>query len=239
MVKQTVHALGIDFHALQLLRHEAHLFAERLRAALWPSRRRQRHICAHARNLKLHFGCGTKVLPGWMNVDGYSGPGVDLVQDLRRPLPFSDESVELIFSEHVLEHFTREDGQAIFREMRRILQPGGTVRIVVPDLHTYCRAVADGDDAAVSIALPHANSPAEAINNVFYGHFHRNMYDFAMLRYDLQAAGFAIVKRCNYGESSIAALAQDADLENRRVASLCVEAMRQSSKVESRTAGAL
>jgi predicted SAM-dependent methyltransferase len=48
--------------------------------------------------------------------------------DFGRPFPFTDGSFDGIFSEHVLEHFTRDDGIVVFRECRRLLAPGGMLR---------------------------------------------------------------------------------------------------------------
>ena len=49
-------------------------------------------------------------------------------------LPFVSEHFELVYSSHVLEHFERDQGGRLLCEMFRVLRPGGTVRIAVPDL---------------------------------------------------------------------------------------------------------
>jgi ubiquinone/menaquinone biosynthesis C-methylase UbiE len=53
-------------------------------------------------------------------------------QDIRRPLRFADNSVEGIFSEHVLEHVSLLDGVFFLRECFRVLQPAGAMRLVCP-----------------------------------------------------------------------------------------------------------
>lgn len=57
---------------------------------------------------------------------------VDLTDD--RPLPFPDDSFDAIYSYHVLEHLTLEDGLRVMREWRRVLKPGGICRVSTPDL---------------------------------------------------------------------------------------------------------
>ena len=55
---------------------------------------------------RLHVGCGSLILPGWINVDLESQPGVDHVLDVRRGLPFGN--LRYVFAEHFLEHLTDE-----------------------------------------------------------------------------------------------------------------------------------
>src|SRR5260370_11714954 len=57
-----------------------------------------------------------------------------LIRDVRKPLPFSDGSVSVVYASHVLEHLYREEGQRLIAESFRVLAPGGILRIVVPDL---------------------------------------------------------------------------------------------------------
>jgi len=81
---------------------------------------------------KLNLGCGTDIRPGWVNLDSSRAiPGVDVVHDLGNPLlPFADGTFDYILAQDVLEHLT--DPVATLRELHRILNPGGRVRIRVP-----------------------------------------------------------------------------------------------------------
>src|SRR5262245_35251827 len=73
-------------------------------SALFPARRRLLNRLQRLNGLRIHLGCGARIVSGWINVDGTSGEGVDLQWDLRYGLPFSDGSAQMIYSEHVLEH---------------------------------------------------------------------------------------------------------------------------------------
>lgn len=73
---------------------------------------------------KLHVGCGRHRLPGWMNHDRHL--------DIRRTLPFGDESLKFILAEHVVEHVTPAEAWHFFKEARRVLKAGGALRIAVP-----------------------------------------------------------------------------------------------------------
>jgi SAM-dependent methyltransferase len=82
----------------------------------------------------LNFGCGMAFHPGWVNLDSSADfPGV-IRHDLRRGLPFADESFDAVYGSHVLEHLEPEAGARLLRECHRVLKPFGVARIVVPDL---------------------------------------------------------------------------------------------------------
>jgi len=83
---------------------------------------------------KLNLGCGRTILPGWLNLDCYAAPGVDLVVDLeacqpgRIPLP--DDALEELQASHVLEHIRAT--LPLMQELHRITRAGGLFTIRVP-----------------------------------------------------------------------------------------------------------
>lgn len=80
--------------------------------------------------IKLNLGCGSHILPGWVNLDISALPGVDIVHDIEKlPLPFADNSVEEILCQDVLEHV---DYIPVLRDLHRIMKTGGTITIRVP-----------------------------------------------------------------------------------------------------------
>ena len=116
-------------------------------------------------DLLLHLGAGGHPIPGWFNVDAKRSLGIDRVVDLRRRLPFPDESVTFIFSEHVIEHFDYyNEIPSLLKELCRILKKGGVARIVVPDgkkcVEFYCK-----NDVSLFSFLPsYINTPMEGYN---------------------------------------------------------------------------
>lgn len=92
--------------------------------------------------LKLDLGCGTSKQPGFLGVDSRQFPGVDLVVDLRQPWPWRDGEVHEAFSSHFLEHLTGPERIHFVNELYRVLRPGGTAVIVVPN---WASARAYGD----------------------------------------------------------------------------------------------
>lgn len=87
--------------------------------------------CANARALNL--GSGMRPIPGAVNLDPNPDrwAWADLGADAHR-LPFPDGTFDVVVSNHVLPHF--RDPEAALREMARVLDLGGRIAHVVPDL---------------------------------------------------------------------------------------------------------
>ncbi|MEO7318925.1 MAG: methyltransferase domain-containing protein [Chthoniobacteraceae bacterium] len=84
----------------------------------------------------LNVGCGHRFSrdPRWVNIDLVpAGPEVRPV-DAAIGLPFLDNTFAAVYHSHVLEHLDGGAGRKLLRECFRVLQPGGVVRVVVPDL---------------------------------------------------------------------------------------------------------
>lgn len=83
----------------------------------------------------LHLGCGLTRFEDWVNIDRYNVPGItDIVWNLNHGIPAPDSSCRLIYSEHLLEHLSVNEGLTLLRECYRVLLPGGIVRIAMPSL---------------------------------------------------------------------------------------------------------
>lgn len=81
----------------------------------------------------LDIGCGPNCRPGHIGIDHFPFPGVSVVRDLRRGLPFDDNSVDEIWSAHVFEHFQGTDLLFLVDECWRVSKPGIEWVIIVPD----------------------------------------------------------------------------------------------------------
>jgi SAM-dependent methyltransferase len=141
---------------------------------------------------RLHIGCGVQLIPGFVNMDADASiPGVDetgSVEDLSR---FADGQFDEIYLSHVLEHVPYAEVPRALAGLHRILNPGGTLRIAVPDLDRICRLYVENIDW---FAPPH--SPWLGL---FYGgqvndyDFHKGGFNFRYLEGLLRAAGFESV----------------------------------------------
>ena len=185
----------------------------------------QRRVAArHARRtpLRLHLGSGARAKVGWVNIDLLGLP-VDLAWNLTRPLPFPDNSVDAIFHEHVLEHLSLRQGLALTKECYRVLKPRGILRIGVPDAGAYVQSYCDASHQFLEAMRPGRPTPLLALQEEFYWHAHRCMYDFSTLSLVCRAAGFEELQRCRFGESKIVACP---DSVGREGDSLYIEAVR-------------
>ena len=164
-------------------------------------RRKAARILAESRPLRLHLGAGTHRPPGWVNID-VLGMSPDLAWDLRKRLPFPDGAAKAVFLEHVLEHFALADGLDLLEECRRVLEPGGIVRVGVPDFGRYLESYA-GDGELVERLRPGRPTRLLAVGEVALGHGHRSVWDAETLELVLTEAGFADVSRRTFGDSAL------------------------------------
>jgi predicted SAM-dependent methyltransferase len=173
-----------------------------IRRSQW--RRRSRRVIAdYLRShsvRKLHIGADGVSLDGWLNTDIRPAPH-EAYLDAAQPFPFEDGSFQYITSEHVIEHLSYEEGLRMLRECRRILTPGGRVRIVTPDLRVYIDmftgTVSDQQFLADKLAAtqwPRTASRACMILNLQLREWgHQFIYDRVSLRESLAIAGFSNV----------------------------------------------
>lgn len=195
------------------------------------ARRRTRRVLKilPLQGLRINLGCGTRVLPGWVNVDIARSPLVDVVWDIRLPLPFRDESAAAIFAEHVIEHLELPDAEALARECFRLLETSGVLRISTPDAAKYLRSYASGDGFLQSSKHGRAvDLPLDRVNHMFReGGLHRWVYDEPSLLRLLRNAGFEAVQSVSVRETQSAAL-EGVDDISRAFESLYVEARKVS-----------
>ena len=110
--------------------------------------------------LKLHLGCGSIHLDGYINTDIQDWAGAcDLTADAGDLHMFKDNSVDHIFNHALLEHIPPWDTRKTLREWNRVLKPGGRIQIEVPDLERIFQ------DWLVDKTL----SEQDAIDNIFGG----------------------------------------------------------------------
>jgi predicted SAM-dependent methyltransferase len=141
------------------------------------------------------------------------GAGYFVALDVCRPLPFEDGCVDWVFAEHLIEHIPFASALAWLAEVRRILAPGGLLRLTTPDLAAYVAGFSTDNGffarqrklvGAAGIGPPMPQRRAFMFNQLFYLYGHRWIYDLDEVRYVLGAAGFDpdAVRRRSYREGS-------------------------------------
>lgn len=89
--------------------------------------------------MMLHVGCGDSRIEEFVNIDCRATKTTDLVADAWDLGAIASNSVEYIYSRHMLEHLSIHDAAKSLREWRRVLMPGGIVHVVVPNLIFHAR----------------------------------------------------------------------------------------------------
>ncbi|KKW48267.1 MAG: hypothetical protein UY99_C0007G0020 [Parcubacteria group bacterium GW2011_GWA1_59_11] len=100
--------------------------------SFWQSVRRTGRTRFAVKYPNLQLGSGGRNLAGFVNLDIL--PPADVVWDCRYGLPFPDRSFRFVFADHFFEHLDYPaSARNVLKEMRRVLKPGGTVLLGVPD----------------------------------------------------------------------------------------------------------
>ena len=167
--------------------------------AVGPVSRRRWAQLAGTRPLRLHLGCGWSYIENWVNVDLFA-TRADIAWDLRQGMPLADDSVDAIFHEHMLEHLSLRDGLLFTEECRRVLKPGGVLRIGVPDAGACIDSYSGKGNPDWARSRP---TGMLAVQGLFYENGHRAMYDSETLVLMCVAAGFGEAARRAWGESWI------------------------------------
>jgi predicted SAM-dependent methyltransferase len=183
--------------------------------------RRKARLVASRPELRLHLGCGGERKAGWINIDLLGDP-VDVAWNLANPLPFGSGSVAAIFHEHLLEHLPLSGGDVFMRECHRVLRPGGILRVGVPDAGRLIRSYA-GDRSYLEELHPGRPAALLAVQELFYWHRHRTMFDVEMLGLLFRASGFPDPRERGFGDTD---LDQVPDTERRRAETLYMEARK-------------
>lgn len=150
------------------------------------------HVPPGDGKLKLNIGCHIIMFHnGWVNMDildlsQYAQrEGYKFMQhDSRTRLPFNDNSVDLIYSSHFLEHLNYDEAVAFITECKRVMKPGATMRLMVPDTELlmtkyHNNTMSDFDEINVESANA-STDMAKFWNLVFNGH--SAAYDFNSLK---------------------------------------------------------
>lgn len=175
---------------------------------------------------RVHLGCGSIHLDGWLNVDIARAVKPDVRLDLRGGFPAPPSSIAFIFSEHVFEHLTVEDGCRLLADCRLALKPGGVMRVAMPDLrYIVDQYLGDWSDQAWLREADYRaiDSPARMLNFALRSWGHLYLYDLPELTLRMSEVGFGTVEPQVLGQSRHPELR---DLEQRPDSRLIVEAAK-------------
>lgn len=87
----------------------------------------------------LNLGCGSCYHHDWVNIDFNSNNQYVVEHNLLKGIPFKDRSIDVVYHSHVLEHFSKNDGENFIGECYRVLKNDGIIRVAVPNLESIAR----------------------------------------------------------------------------------------------------
>jgi predicted SAM-dependent methyltransferase len=162
------------------------------------SKQKIRRLLRERGDLFVEVGAGDKAGKGnWITVDVTKN--CDLFWDLRKGLPFPDQSVSKIYSSHFFEHLSFAEIQQFLKECRRALIPGGHFSICVPNARVFLEAYFQGNESRRDLlqyqrACNHTTA-MDYVNYIAYmAGGHKYMFDDENLLFILKAADFKNVR---------------------------------------------
>lgn len=175
---------------------------------------RYRQALQPGTDLKVVFGGHWSDNPGWLLLTEHD-------QDITRPLRFGDCTVDVVFSEHVIEHVAFVGAVHFLQESFRILKDGGICRIICPMLDRFITADLSDDNgrryvqnslmpyfaieqAVLANTLLLTGIPDDPLpfmfNFLYMGHGHQFIWTSGLMMKVLQAIGFHDVRRRDPGQ---------------------------------------
>ena len=116
-----------------------------------------------------------------------------MTHNLKYGVPLPAGSVDFVFSSHVLHHLYKDQARELLSEILRILKPGGTLRVAVPDLEYIVNLYLQGlREEAIEKYFFYPSATRSDLSTRHY------QYDFVLLSKLLTGAGFDHVHRCDY-----------------------------------------
>jgi predicted SAM-dependent methyltransferase len=144
--------------------------------------------------MKLHLGCGHKILKDFINIDIRTDLGADIIDDITKLDSIKNDSINLIYACHVLEHFGRNEYLSVLKRWYTVLSVGGTLRLSVPDFENI-------------VNMYNSDYPLKNLMGFLYGgqtyeyNYHYLAFDFKTLKDDLESIGFKDVKLWDWRET--------------------------------------
>ncbi|MCJ7634810.1 methyltransferase domain-containing protein [Candidatus Bathyarchaeota archaeon] len=143
-------------------------------------------------------------LEGWALSQGYSFQRLDV----RNGIPYKNNSVDLVLCSHLIEHLSRDEGDAFLKECYRVLKPKGILRLVIPDTRLLIGKYLDGsimDYRHINVGVEKAPDTAEALFHLLIAG-HQTMYDLPSLTAKLKKNGDWKIQKMTAFESQSEAI---------------------------------
>ena len=172
----------------------------RWRIIKWCGLRKAAKLSSSVASIKLDLGCGAAARPGFIGIDLLDT--ADICWDLRWGLPFADNTIEEIRSDHFLEHLEMSLVLTVLCECRRVLRPGGILDFTVPHLDPYIDAYLRRDFEFLRERIHDVPKGQEGLCNTSFDRIawllyrngeHKSLFDKESILSKVRLAGFVEV----------------------------------------------
>lgn len=185
----------------------------------------------------VQYGCGMSAPVSWINFDssptlrlqkipligkfvankiqGFTFPANVRYGDIVNGLPVANASCDAIYCSHVLEHLTIEEFRVALQNSYKILKPGGTFRLVMPDLKRLVEAYSNNlqttpKTAATTFIIDSGMSEIglrkrgilSSIRRSIGNSLHMSLWDYDSTINELENCGFKEIRKAHFNDSS-------------------------------------
>lgn len=175
---------------------------------------------------KLNLGCGNRLIEGWINIDIVSDKQNVIIDDVGKLYTIPDQTVDLMYASHVLEHFGRHEIDDVLKVWSKKIKSGGILRVAVPDFEAVCKRYLESGNIQELLGFINGGQ--------------RNQYDYHKVNFDITKlsnhlinAGFTNIRRYDwrstehsYIDDYSQSYLPHMDKENGMLMSLNVEAIK-------------
>ena len=175
---------------------------------------------------RLNFGCGHRGEPGWINCDRKTHRTIEVSCDVLEGIPIPDDSIDYIASMMALQEIPYPDLVPVLQELRRVLKPGGVLRLGLPDLNRLIKAYQTENRDFFLIPDEDMKSFGGKfiLMTIWYG-YTRTLFVYEFAEELLLRAGFSSISECSYQQSK-SSYEGITELDNREAETLFVEAVK-------------
>ena len=143
--------------------------------------------------IKINIGCGWRDFgKDWIHIDGGDYSHLDSNDIVK--LSYEDNSVDLIYASHVIEYFDRKEVKDVLKEWVRVLKPGGTLRLAVPNFSEMAILYSEGLLELDNILGPLYGKMSMGDETIY----HKTTYDFNSLKSLLEDLGMKDIKKYDW-----------------------------------------
>ena len=195
---------------------------------------------------KYNLGCGTLIYKDYLNIGYWKQLEENKIYkdfngnietfmlnyDLRGGIPAENDSLELVYHAHMLEHLSYQDGINFLKECYRVLEKGARMRILVPDLELWIKAYYENNSFFINeyAKILDKNiyvTKGSVFMGMLHNHEHKCGYDFETIKWLLNEIGFVEINRTLYADGKIDNIASiEPNTPLRVMESLCVECIK-------------